>query len=117
MMSLQTKLERIRLAFELAEVLHENGVSVYHYWRPGTESRYVIWEEDGEMSSLEADGHKREQSISGTVDFYTLTEFDTMFDEIQDILNGIEGLWWSYDGTQFEEETNYIHHTWRWGLL
>lgn len=111
-MTFESRLSRI--ADALTSI---NGIPVYHYWRPAADLKYILWEEDGEASSLEADNRKREQALAGVVDYYTVDEFDPVADEIQEKLNGVEGLYWSYDGVTFEDDTNYIHHTWRWSLL
>lgn len=114
MMSLQSRLQRISDA--LVAIYNESDIPVYHYWRFGTEPKYIIWQENGE-GSLEANNHKAEQAIYGSVDYYTLDEFDTIFDDIQEALNSVEGLYWEYDGTDYEDETNYIHHNWTWRLI
>lgn len=111
MTSSQTKLQAIKDA--LTSI---SGLSVYHYWRFGVDAPYCIWEEDGE-TSLEANNHKAEQGFTGAVHYFTLTEYDGNFDAIQTALNNIENLSWRYDGADYEEDTNLIHHSWRWTLL
>lgn len=93
------------------------AVSVYHYHRPKMKAPFILWAEDGEDSSFEADNHKEEQSIYGTLDYYTKTEYDPIVDEIQSALNGFDNLAWRYDATEYEDETNLIHHSWEWRLL
>lgn len=115
MMSLMNKLLPLKEA--LLAVSDEQNVPVYHYWRPGSEPKYILWEELNEISSLETDNHKGEQAVDGTVDYYTFEEFDPVFDEIQNALNGVENLQWEYDGTDYEDETKYIHHNWVWRIF
>lgn len=110
-MSFQTKLQKI--ADALTSI---NGLQVYHYWRFGADAPYCIWEEDGE-SGLEADNHKAEQAITGAVHYFTLTEYDSNLDAIQDAMRATENLYWRYDGADYEEDTNLIHHSWRWKIL
>lgn len=93
------------------------GLTVYHYWRYVENAGTCIWQEDTEPSALQADLHKREQAIGGTVDYFTQTEYDPMTDAIQDALNQIESCKWNLDDVQFEEETHFIHYTWRWRIL
>ena len=110
-MSFQTKLKTISDA--LTSIA---GLNVYHYWRFGVDAPYCLWQEDGEVS-LEANNHKAEQGITGSVDYFTLTEYDGNADAIQMALNNVENLSWRYDGADYEEDTNLIHHHWRWTLL
>ena len=108
MTSMQSKLRRI--GETLAAVVPES----YHYWRPIKSAPYLIWAEDGEDSALSANNHKAEQALSGSVDYYTKTEFDPVADDIQEALNGIEGLGWVLESVQYEDETQLIHFEWRW---
>jgi len=91
------------------------GLNVFHYWRFGVDAPYCIWQEDSEIG-LETDNHKGEQGFSGAIEFFTKTEYDPLFDKIQEALNSIE-VYWYFDGTDYEDETNLIHHSWRWRLL
>lgn len=93
------------------------GLSVYHYMRPKLKAPYCVWQEDAEYSSLQDDNHKGEQSISGTVDYFTREEFDDNIDNIQDALNGVENLYWELLSVQFEDETNLIHYEWLFRVL
>lgn len=88
---------------------------VTHY-RRGQTNRFVVWAEDGEDVSFNADNHKREQQLTGLVDFYTKAEFDTIADDIQAIFDA-EGVGWNLQSVQYEEETNLIHYQWRWWVI
>ena len=90
-----------------ADVDDVNGGIVY---------KLVLGKEDGEAESLSADLRKAEQGIYGTVDFYTKTEYDLVFDQIQKVLNDLEDYSFRYDSTDREEDTGLIHHTWEWRL-
>lgn len=109
---LQTNLKRLRDAL----VGISADIKVYHYWRPNMKAPFILWQEDGEDDSLQANNHKVQQGIQGTVDYYTKTEYDEVFDQIQSSLNELENYSWRYDGTVYEEESNLIHHTWEWWL-
>ena len=89
-----------------------NNLKVYHYWRPKLEAPFCVWQEDGEGESLWTSNHQAEQVISGTIDYYTRTEFDSNVDNIQNALNSTEGLGWSLNSIQYEDETNLIHYEW-----
>jgi len=108
MKSLQTTLE------ELYEPFLTLSCSVSHYRRTA-KPPFVVWAETGEQSSLHSDNHKSEQQLTGIIDFYTLTEFDPIADDIQEILNA-ENVGWVLDSVQYEDETNLIHYQWRWYL-
>lgn len=90
---------------------------VFHYWRFTTDVPYCVWQEDGENSSLQTNNHKGEQAITGTIDYFTLEEFDSNIDAIQQALNDVEGLGWKLNSVQFEEETNLIHYEWRFSVI
>lgn len=111
-MTLQSKLLKVRDALTSIE-----GLTVYHYWRYVDNPPCVIWQENSEPTSLQADLCKREQAISGTVDFFTKTEYDPMADAIQEALNSIESFYWSLDDVSYEEDTNFIHYSWTWRIL
>lgn len=75
------------------------------------EGSYIVWAEDGQAAALHADGRMQEQTITGTVDYYTKTPDDPKVWAIQDALNGL-GLAWRLESVQYEDETGYIHHEW-----
>lgn len=104
-MSLQNKLEAVGTA--LAAVVPQT----YHYWHPPKiNPPFCVWQEDGE-NGFEADDLKVDQAVSGTVDYFTRTEYDPACDSIQTALNGIEASWY-LNSVQFEDETNLIHYEW-----
>lgn len=90
------------------------GDKVYHYWRPRLSPPFCVWAEDSEAGGFGGDDHKGEQAISGYVDYYTGTEYDTNVDAIQTALNGVDGLSWRLDSVQYEDETKLIHYQWIW---
>lgn len=107
MISLQSKLQQI--GAKLATVT----THCVHYYRHPTALPFLIWQESGEGVSFHADNGKREQTISGTVDVFTQTEFDTVLDDVQDALEDL-GLAWSLNSVQYEEDTKLIHYEWIW---
>lgn len=97
------------------------GVRCFHYFAPtGTKAPYIVWNEDSEDNSFLTDNHKARQALSGFVEYFTKTEFDTKFDKIQEYLEGVDGLSWTWETTQFGDPTNgddnLIHHTWSWRM-
>lgn len=92
--------------------------NVYHYEKPEDfELPYVVWAEEGEESSFHANNTKEEQVISGSLDFYTETEFDSLVDDIQGALSEIENCSWVLSSVQYEDETKLIHYSWNWELI
>ena len=79
---------------------------------------FLVWSERGEdgYESLHTDGHKTEQVITGLVDYYTRTEFDSIVDDIQTILDDADRVAWELDDVQYEDETGLSHYTWSWRL-
>lgn len=108
-MTLQEKLRALYQPFQ------DLDCDVCHYHRAEASERYVVWAESGEDISFSADNYKREKQLTGTVDLYTKEEFDTIADDIQEILCA-ERIGWRLDSVQYEEETNLIHYQWRWWL-
>ena len=98
----------------LGIMLSELNTEVYHYWRSAPEGleSYVVWAEDGEGNSLDADNKKQIQGIHGTIDLFTKTEFDRLADEIQEGLNNLENVSWRLESVQYEDETMFIHYEW-----
>lgn len=93
------------------------GLKVYHYWRPRLQAPYCVWAEDGEGDSIWSDNHQEKQIITGTIDYFTLTEYDQMVESIQNALNETEVLGWSLSSVDYEPETNLIHYSWDWETL
>ena len=70
----------------IPEILLAVTDKVYHYEAMHVSDKYIVWAEDSEGSSLEADNYKAEQSIQGTIDYFTKEEFDENVDKIQEVL-------------------------------
>lgn len=89
---------------------------VHHYKRPGSDvSKYVVWQEDGSNSDGWLDNRLREQQIHGTIDLYTLEEYDPLVDEIQKALDYVMAGW-SLQAVEYEDNTNLIHYEWEWNI-
>ena len=76
------------------------------------EPPFCVWAEDGE-NGFNAGNRKAEQAITGTVDYYTLQEYDPTLDNIQAALNSLR-IPWQLNSVQYEDETNLIHYEWTW---
>lgn len=87
--------------------------SVSHYEAFKKTDKYIVWAEESEGSSVEGDDHKINQSIQGTIDYFTKEDMDPKIDEIQAALNGA-CISFSLNSVQYEDETGYIHYEWVW---
>lgn len=110
MTSLQTKLAKVGAALNA-----ELGPIVYHYWRP-IQPPMCVWQEDGESGSLRMDRTEREQAITGTVDYFTQTEYDANADKIQLALNKVCSNW-AINSVQYEDDTHMIHYEWTFTVI
>lgn len=93
----------------------------FHYFAPSeAKAPYIVWNEDSEDDSFLADNHKARQALSGYVEYFTKTEFDSTFDSIQSFLDSFPGLSWTWEATQYGDPTDsnddLIHHTWSWRM-
>lgn len=90
--------------------------AVFHYFAADKPDRYIVWAESGEVGSLEADNRKQEQTIGGTIDYFTKTDFDPNIDGIQNALKSAE-IAFLLESVQYEEETGYIHYEWKFEVV
>ena len=89
--------------------------NVGHYEAVEKNDKYIVWAEDSEGSSVEGDNRKENQSIQGTIDYFTRTEFDPMVDDIQEALIDAE-ISFYLNSVQYEDKTKYIHYEWVWDV-
>lgn len=100
---------------DLRDALLEVTPDAFHYSARSKPDKYIVWAEDGEAGSLNADDKKEEQILQGTIDYFTKTEYDPNFDLIQQKLNSID-ISWRLNSIQHEEKTGYIHYEWVWEI-
>ena len=103
MLSIQNRLQAIKTALTSVQ-----GAKVYHYTKPAeTKAPYVVWaEETGD--TFGADNRRGEYSIQGTIDIYSKEEFDSLFDDIPNALDGVASC--RLNSIQYEDETKLIHY-------
>lgn len=106
MTSIQSKVSKISQVLTSIE-----GLQVYHYWRTNVPAPYCIYYEES-TTALQVGNHAGEYAISVYVDYFTQAEYDPTVDAIIEALNSVEGCVWTYEGAQYEEETNMIHSSW-----
>lgn len=113
MQSLIVQLKKIRDALNSTSATGR----VFHYKKAGNPTpNYIIWAEDGEGDSFNASNRKQEQQLHGTIDLYTLNEYDPLCDEIQDALDNAKNVGWSLNSVQYEDTTNLIHYEWEFNI-
>jgi hypothetical protein len=95
----------------IGDLLLEVTPNVYHYEALEQSDSYIVWAEDGQGDSLHVDNKMKNQTIQGTIDYYTKAEFDPAFDLIQETLNSTD-LSWKLNSIQWEKETGYTHYEW-----
>lgn len=84
---------------------------VYHYTAPADSTRYIVWAEDMEVASLNADNWKPGQTIEGTIDLYTKDEDDAWIVAVPNAMNAAR-IGWELNSVQYEDETRFIHYEW-----
>jgi viroplasmin and RNaseH domain-containing protein len=84
---------------------------VFHADATGATGNYIVWAEDGQADSVWADGEMKEQTLTGTIDYFTKTEYDPLFITIQTALNTL-GISYGLTSIQLEEDTKYWHYEW-----
>lgn len=98
---------------KIPQTLLKVSENVGHYEAMKKEDRYIVWAEDSEGSSVEGDDQKENQSIQGTIDYFTKTEDDENVDKIQGELRA-SCISFYLNSVQYEDETGYIHYEWVW---
>lgn len=109
---MQTKLLEIANIFGGLE-LSGSPVPVYHYNAPDASApHYCVWSEDDRIDGTGDNIHPL-KAWQGTFDLYTVTEFDPLADEIEELLESYE-FFYRFEGADYEEETGLIHYQWVW---
>lgn len=108
-MTVQKKLEEVHKTLTRLSI---GSKKVRHYFHDRMSAPYVIWAEDGPGDYFNADNRRGEWTAHGTIDYFTKTEYDQVFDEIQELLSELFGSRWRWLSTQYEDGTGLIHHEW-----
>lgn len=107
-------LSKLRLIPELLLTITDK---VFHYEAVKQYDKYIVWAEDSEGESLEADNYKAEQSMQGTIDYFTKEDMDENVDKIQEALIKSR-ISFYLNSVQYESAddsgSNYIHYEWVW---
>lgn len=95
----------------IKEALLSVTENVGHYEAMDETDKYIVWQEDSEGSAVKGDNRKTNQSIQGTIDYYTKTDMDENVDKIQAALNAA-CISFYLNSVQYEDETEFIHYEW-----
>ena len=95
----------------IKDTLMKVSNNVGHYEVKDKTDKYIVWAEDAEGSSVEGDNRKINQSIQGTIDYYTKDDMDETVDKIQAELTAA-CISFYLNSVQYEEETEFIHYEW-----
>lgn len=86
----------------------------YHYNAWEQSDQYIVWAEDNQAGEVHSDNKMKIQIPEGTLDLYTKTEYDPLFEKCQTTMNHCKDMTWRWSSTQHEKDTGYIHHEWIW---
>ena len=101
---------------QIKEVLLTVSPNVFHYEGNNKNDKYIVWAEEGEGNSLEADNSKQMRTIQGTIDYFTKADEDETVDEIETALKNAN-ISFSLNSVQYEDETNFIHYEWLFEVM
>ena len=96
---------------KIPEILKTVTDNVSHYEAMNREDKYIVWAEDSEGSSVEGDDRKINQSIQGTIDYFTKQDMDENIDKIQAALTAA-CISFYLNSVQYGDETEFIHYEW-----
>ncbi len=89
--------------------------NVGHYKALNQTDKYIVWAEDNQSNTVWADDKMQEQSIQGTIDYFTKTENDPNVSKIQNALNDAD-ISFRLNSIQYEDDTKFLHFEWVWEL-
>lgn len=89
--------------------------NVGHFEAFKKKDQYIVWAEDGQGDAVWADNMMQQQTITGTIDYFTKIENDENMERIQEALNDAE-ICFKLNSVQYEGETGYIHYEWVWEI-
>lgn len=90
---------------------------VFHYQADGKAcDKYIVWAEDGEGSAFKADNIRQDCSLTGTVKYFTKTEYDENVEKIQKALNTADVSFFLI-AVEYNRETKFIEYTWEFEVV
>lgn len=108
----------IRLIEDLITALRAVGIPITKYaWdiRPDTDN--IIVSHSSVTSSVYGDDRMIEQAPHGYIDLFSVTDKKDYAMQIQQILNGLEGIAWRLNVVDYEESTRLMHWQWEFSCV
>ena len=90
--------------------------SVNHFHAVNKPDQYIIWAEMSGGTPFYGNNLKCDQSVIGTIDYFTKVDMDQNLTLIHDALMTAE-ISFTLESVQYEEETGYIHYEWRFEVI
>lgn len=88
---------------------------VHHFSAHKAEYPYIIWAEENPSDTLGGDDTHAERSISGSIRYYTQTEYDGTVDDILEALD-TGGISAALSQISYNEATDVIEYLWDWSI-
>ena len=107
--------DKLRLIQNL--LVNVAGDIVFHYRRPASMKRFVVWQEDAQETALHVNNASKEIVLTGTIDFFTPNEFDTLIDDITAAFSQSQRVKAQINSVQYEDQTGLIHYEWRFWVV
>lgn len=98
-------------------LVNVGGDNVFHYRRPAGTKRFVVWQEDAQETALHVNNASKEIVLTGTIDFFTPNEFDTLIDDITAAFSQSQRVKAQINSVQYEDQTGLIHYEWRFWVV
>lgn len=89
--------------------------AVFHFEAHKQTDKYIKWAEDGQADAVNGGNRMQAQTMTGTVDYFTRTEFDPDVQRIQKAMSDAK-IPWKLESIQKEDDTGYIHYEWVWQI-
>lgn len=86
---------------------------VYHFKAVGASYPYVVWAEESPGAPMMANNKHAELVITGSIRYYTMTEFDVTVDDIQKALDNA-GVANRLTQISYNQDTDIIEYWWDW---
>lgn len=86
-----------------------------HYEAFEKTDKYIVYAEDGQADAIHGNNRMQAQVLTGTVDYFTRTEYDANVLAIQKAMSDA-GIPWRLNSVQYEPNTGYIHWEWVWEM-
>ena len=99
----------------LGEIFGALDCTCFHHWRTGQNPPYVIWYETS-TPSFESDNGSTETGMEGYVHLFTQDDADPIADSIIEAMQAA-GMTFTFQGSNYEEDTNLVHMYWSWAWL